>query len=84
MLGMDYRYADQHVQSPSDKNNARAIARLIAAGLFPPPAPLPGRLSQDEARTTMAALLCLCAQAPLTAVETSRRVARGHLCHAHR
>ena len=34
MLGMDYWYADQHVQSPSDEDNARAIARLIAAGYF--------------------------------------------------
>ena len=25
-------YADQHVQSPSDEDNARAIASLIAAG----------------------------------------------------
>ena len=32
MLGMDYWYADQHVQSPSDEDNARAIASLIAAG----------------------------------------------------
>jgi Phosphotriesterase family/NACHT domain len=32
MLGMDYWYADQHVQCPSDEDNARAIASLIAAG----------------------------------------------------
>ena len=32
MLGMDYWYADQQVQCPSDEENARAIAGLIAAG----------------------------------------------------
>ena len=32
MLGMDYWYVDQHVQSPSDEDNVRAIASLIAAG----------------------------------------------------
>ena len=32
MLGMDYWYADQQVQCPSDEDNARAIAGLIDAG----------------------------------------------------
>lgn len=32
MIGMDYWYADQQVQCPSDEDNARAIASLIAAG----------------------------------------------------
>ena len=32
MLGMDYWYADQQVQCPSDEDNARAIAGLIRAG----------------------------------------------------
>jgi phosphotriesterase-related protein len=32
MLGMNYWYVDQHVQSPSDEDNVRAIASLIAAG----------------------------------------------------
>lgn len=32
MLGMDFWYADQQVQCPSDEDNARAIAGLIAAG----------------------------------------------------
>ena len=32
MLGMDYYYADQHAQSPSDEENAAAIKRLIDAG----------------------------------------------------
>ena len=32
MLGMDYWYADQGVQCPSDEDNARAIAGLVAAG----------------------------------------------------
>ncbi|WP_237155473.1 phosphotriesterase family protein [Oryzibacter oryziterrae] len=32
MIGMDYYYADQDAQSPSDEENARAIARLIDAG----------------------------------------------------
>ena len=32
MIGMDYFYADQQVQSPSDEENAAAIARLIDDG----------------------------------------------------
>jgi len=32
MIGMDYWYADQQVQCPSDEDNARAIVRLIDAG----------------------------------------------------
>ena len=32
MLGMDYWYADQQVQCPSEEDNARAIAGLIDAG----------------------------------------------------
>jgi phosphotriesterase-related protein len=33
MIGMDYFYADQQVQCPSDDEVAGAIARLVAAGL---------------------------------------------------
>jgi len=32
MIGMDYWYADQQVQCPSDEDNARAIAGLIERG----------------------------------------------------
>ena len=32
MIGMDYWYADQGVQCPSDEDNARAILRLVEAG----------------------------------------------------
>jgi len=32
MIGMDYWYADQQVQCPSDEDNAEAIKRLIDAG----------------------------------------------------
>ena len=32
MLGMDYWYADQHVQCPSDEDNARAIAGIVNHG----------------------------------------------------
>jgi phosphotriesterase-related protein len=32
MVGMDYWYADQQVQCPSDEDNARAIRRLIDLG----------------------------------------------------
>jgi phosphotriesterase-related protein len=32
MIGMDYWYADQQVQCPSDEENAEAIKRLIDAG----------------------------------------------------
>jgi phosphotriesterase-related protein len=32
MIGMDYFYADQQAQSPSDEENAAAIKRLIDAG----------------------------------------------------
>ncbi len=32
MIGMDFWYADQGVQCPSDEDNARAIMRLIARG----------------------------------------------------
>lgn len=32
MIGMDYWYADQQVQCPSDEDNARAIKRLIDLG----------------------------------------------------
>ena len=33
MIGMDFFYADQQVQCPSDDEVARAIVRLIDAGL---------------------------------------------------
>ena len=33
MIGMDYFYADQQVQCPSDEEAARAIKRLVDAGL---------------------------------------------------
>ena len=32
MIGMDFWYADQGVQCPSDDDNAKAIKRLIDAG----------------------------------------------------
>jgi phosphotriesterase-related protein len=32
MIGMDFFYADQGVQCPSDEDNARAIANLVEAG----------------------------------------------------
>ena len=32
MIGMDYYYADQDAQSPSDEENARALAALVASG----------------------------------------------------
>jgi phosphotriesterase-related protein len=32
MIGMDFFYADQGVQCPSDEDNVRAIAGLIDAG----------------------------------------------------
>ncbi|MGG7581092.1 phosphotriesterase family protein [Rhizobium sp. Nf11,1] len=32
MIGMDYYYADQNAQSPSDEENARAIATLVEKG----------------------------------------------------
>jgi phosphotriesterase-related protein len=34
MIGMDYWYADQQVQCPSDEENAAAIKRLIDAGFL--------------------------------------------------
>ncbi len=34
MIGMDYYYADQEAQSPSDEENARAIRRLLDAGFL--------------------------------------------------
>lgn len=34
MIGMDFYYADQGAQSPSDEENARAIKRLREAGLL--------------------------------------------------
>lgn len=34
MIGMDFYYADQSAQSPSDEENARAIRRLRDAGLL--------------------------------------------------
>ncbi len=34
MIGMDFWYADQQVQSPSDDENAAAIGRLIDAGFL--------------------------------------------------
>ncbi len=33
MIGMDFFYADQQVQCPSDDEVARAIVRLVEAGL---------------------------------------------------
>ena len=35
MIGMDYFYADQQVQCPSDEEVAGAIARLVDGGLRP-------------------------------------------------
>ena len=32
MIGMDFFYADQQVQCPSDEEAARAIVRLVEAG----------------------------------------------------
>ena len=32
MIGMDYYYADQRAQSPSDEENARAIVKLVEKG----------------------------------------------------
>ena len=32
MIGMDYYYADQDAQSPSDEDNARAIRALVDLG----------------------------------------------------
>ena len=34
MIGMDFWYADQQVQSPSDEENAAAVKRLIDAGFL--------------------------------------------------
>ena len=34
MIGMDYFYADQSAQSPSDEENAQALTRLRGAGLL--------------------------------------------------
>ena len=34
MIGMDYFYADQQAQSPSDQENAEALSRLREAGLL--------------------------------------------------
>jgi phosphotriesterase-related protein len=34
MIGMDFYYADQEAQSPSDEENARAIGRLRDSGLL--------------------------------------------------
>jgi phosphotriesterase-related protein len=34
MIGMDFWYADQGAQCPSDEQNAAAIAGLIAAGFL--------------------------------------------------
>jgi phosphotriesterase-related protein len=34
MIGMDYWYADQQVQCPSDEDNAKAIKRLIELGFL--------------------------------------------------
>jgi phosphotriesterase-related protein len=34
MIGMDFWYADQQVQSPSDEENATAIRRLVDAGFL--------------------------------------------------
>jgi phosphotriesterase-related protein len=34
MIGMDYYYADQAAQSPSDEENARALRRLRHEGLL--------------------------------------------------
>ncbi len=35
MIGMDFWYADQGVQCPSEEENARAVARLVAGGFTP-------------------------------------------------
>jgi phosphotriesterase-related protein len=32
MIGMEFFYADQQAQSPSDEENAAALARLVADG----------------------------------------------------
>jgi phosphotriesterase-related protein len=34
MIGMDFYYADQQAQSPSDRENARALERLKEAGFL--------------------------------------------------
>ena len=34
MIGMDFYYADQQAQSPSDQENARALERLRDSGLL--------------------------------------------------
>lgn len=34
MIGMDFFYADQQAQSPSDQENARALERLKDAGIL--------------------------------------------------
>ena len=49
MIGMDYWYADQGVQCPSDEENARAIAGLIEAGHPRPIAAVAGRVPEDDA-----------------------------------
>ncbi len=49
MIGMDYWYADQGVQCPSDEENARAIAGLIEAGIRPAPAAVAGCVPEDDA-----------------------------------
>ena len=36
MIGMDFFYADQQVQCPSDEEAARAIVRLVEAGYLRP------------------------------------------------
>ena len=82
MLGMDYWYADWHVQSPSDENNVRAIARLIAAGYIDRLLlsqdvflkMMPSHYGGSYAYVLRDLLLRL----------KRHGVARGHLCHAHR
>ena len=49
MIGMDFWYADQQVQCPSDDDNARAITGLIGNGFLDRSAAVSGRVSQDDA-----------------------------------
>ena len=55
MIGMDFFYADQQAQSPSDEENARAIGRLRDAGLLGNVLISPGRLCQDPASSATGA-----------------------------
>ena len=49
MIGMDYFYADQGVQCPSDDEAAQGILALIEAGFADRIPAQPGRVPQDDA-----------------------------------